>query len=123
MLGETNQRAMVAIFHDLIHVDMEVYVDDNLVKFKTRENYPHVLKRVLQQSREANLNMIPAKCVFGVSSRKLLGFIVSNWGVELDPTKEKAIWDMPPSRNVREVRGLIERLQFIRRFISQHTKK
>ena len=44
----TYQRAMVAIFHDLIHVDMEVYVDDILVKSKTRESHPQVLKRVLQ---------------------------------------------------------------------------
>ena len=47
-VGVTYQRAMVAIFHDLIHVDMEVYVDDILVKSKTREIHPQVLKRVLQ---------------------------------------------------------------------------
>ena len=67
--------------------------------------------------------MNPAKCVFGVSSGKSLGLIVSNRGIELDPTKAKAIREMPPPTNVREVRDLIGRLQFIRRFISQHTKK
>ena len=40
--GATYQRAMVAIFHDLIHVDMDVYVDDILVKSKARENHPHI---------------------------------------------------------------------------------
>ena len=45
--GATYQRVMVAIFHDLIHVDMEVYVDDILVKSKTRETHPQVLKHVL----------------------------------------------------------------------------
>ena len=68
--GATYQRAMVAIFHDLIHVDMVVYVDDILVKSKTRESHPQILERVLQRSREANLKMNPAKCVFGVSSGK-----------------------------------------------------
>ena len=67
--------------------------------------------------------MNPTKCVFGISSGKLLGFIVSNRGIKLDHTKAKAIRDMPPPRNVREVRGLIGRLQFIRRFISQHIEK
>ena len=51
-----------------------------------------------------------AKCVFGVSSQKFLRFIESNQGIELDTTKAKAIRDMPPPRNVREVRGLIGRL-------------
>ena len=69
------------------------------------------------------MKMNPAKCVFGVSSGKLIGFIVSNRGIELDLAKAKAIRGMPPPRNVREVRGLIGRLQFIRRFISQHTEK
>jgi len=51
----------------------------------------------------------------------LLGFIVSMRGIEIDPNKAKAIIDMPPPRNISEVRGLIGRLQFIRRFISQHS--
>jgi hypothetical protein len=114
---------MVTIFHDLIHVDMEVYVDDILIKSKTRENHPQILKHVLQRSREANLKMNLANCVFRVSSRKLVGFIMSNRGIELNLAKAKAIRDMPPLRNVREVRGLIRRLQFISLFISQHTKK
>ena len=46
--GATYQRAMVAIFHDFIHVDMEVYVDDILVKSKTREIYHQSLEHVFQ---------------------------------------------------------------------------
>ena len=99
-VGATYQRAMVAIFHDLIHVDMEVYVDDILVKSKTRGSHPQILERMLQRSREANLKMKPAKCVFGVSSRKLLGFMVSNRGIELDPAKAKAIRGMPLQRTL-----------------------
>ena len=44
----TYQRAMMAIFHDMIHIDMEVYVDDILVKSKTRAEHPHALTRILQ---------------------------------------------------------------------------
>ena len=68
--GATYQRAMMAIFHDMIHIDMEVYVDDILVKSRTRSEHPQALAKILQRSREHNLKMNPKKCVFGVSSGK-----------------------------------------------------
>jgi len=121
--GATYQRAMIAIFHDMMHVYMEVYVDDILVKSRTREDHPKILARVLQRAREHKLKMNPNKCVFGVSSGKLLGFIVSQRGIEIDPNKTKAIAEMPPPKNLKQLRGLIESLQFVRRFISQHSQK
>ncbi len=107
----------------MIHIDMEVYMDDILVKSKTRSEHPQALAKILQRSREHNLKMNPKKCVFGVSSGKLLGFIVSKRGIEIDPNKAKAIAEMPPPKNLKELRGLIGRLQFIRRFISQHSQR
>ena len=44
----TYQRAMMAIFHDMIHIDMEVYVDDILVKSRTQTEHPQALARILQ---------------------------------------------------------------------------
>ena len=67
--------------------------------------------------------MNPKKCVFGVYSGKFLGFIISKRGIEIDPNKAKAIAEMPPPKNLKELRGLIGRLQFIRRFISQHSQR
>ena len=46
----TYQRAMMVIFHDMIHIDMEVYVDDILVKSKTRSEHTQALARILQRS-------------------------------------------------------------------------
>jgi len=113
----------MAIFHDMMHDCMEVYVDDILIKSQTHADHAAALKRVLQRSRETKLRMNPKKCVFGVSSGKLLGFMVSNRGIEVDPSKVKAILEMPPPKNLKELRGLIGRLQFIRRFISQHSQR
>lgn len=97
---------------------MEVYVYDILVKFKTREAHHEALRRVLERARKYNLKMNPKKCVFGVSAGMFLGFIVSKWGVEVDPSKVRAILEMPPPKNLKELRGLIGRLKFIRWFIS-----
>ena len=47
-VGATYQHAMMAIFYDMIHIDMEVYVDDILVKSRTRSEHPQALARILQ---------------------------------------------------------------------------
>ena len=106
----TYQRTMMAIFHDMVHIDMEVYVDDILVKSRTRSEHPQALARILQPSREHNLKMNPKKCVFGVSSSKLLGFIVSKRGIEIDLNKIKAIAEMPSPKNLKELRRLRQNL-------------
>ncbi|XP_062116114.1 uncharacterized protein LOC133830173 [Humulus lupulus] len=62
--------------------------------------------------------MNPLKCAFGVASGKFLGFILRHRGIEIDPAKIKAILEMPPPRNLRQLRGLQGRLAYIRRFIS-----
>ncbi|WP_284130550.1 reverse transcriptase family protein, partial [Klebsiella pneumoniae] len=80
--GPTYQRAMMLIFHDMIHLDLEVYVDDLAVKSKKKEEHAKTLARVHQRAKQCNLKMTPKKCVFGVSSGKLLGFIVSKKGIE-----------------------------------------
>ena len=57
--------------------------------------------------------MNPKKCTFGVTSRKLLGYMVSERGIEVDPDKIRVILDMPAPRTEREVRGFLGRLQYI----------
>ena len=48
--GATYQRAMMAILHDMIHINIEVYVDDILVKSITRKEHPKALAKILQRS-------------------------------------------------------------------------
>ena len=67
--------------------------------------------------------MNPKKSTFGVTSRKLLGFMVSQRGIEVDPDKIKAIVEMKPHKTEtkKEIRGFLERIQYISRFIAQLT--
>ena len=51
--------------------------------------------------------MNPQKCTFGVTAGKLIGFLVSDRGIEVDPYKIKAILEMPPPKSEKEIRGLI----------------
>ena len=58
-------------------------------------------------------------CTFGVIFGKLLGHMVSEWGIEVVPNKIKAILDMPVPRIEKKIRGFLGRLQYISRFITR----
>jgi len=105
-IGATYQRATTIIFCDFLHNLVECYVDDLVVKTKERENQPHGLRKVFERLRMHQLMMNPLKCAFGVTSGKFIGFIVRKEGIEINPNKVKAIIQMPPPRNLRELRGL-----------------
>ena len=95
-VGATYQHAMTTIFHDLLHIIMEDYVDDILGKYKTREAHIDVLATIFERLEKYKVRLNPKKCVFGVKLGKLLGYIVSRRGIEVDLAKVKAIMDMPP---------------------------
>ncbi|KAM1462601.1 hypothetical protein ACFX1Q_046629 [Malus domestica] len=116
--GATYQRAMQKIFSDMLHKNVECYVDDVVVKTKKRSNHLKDLRVVFERLRKYNFKMNPLKCAFGVTSGKFLGFIVKHRGIEVDQSKIKAIQSMPEPRNLHELKSLQGRLAFIRRFIS-----
>ena len=119
--GATYQRAATTLFHDMMHKDVEVYVDDMIVKSRDRADHLAALQRFFERIRQFRLRLNPKKCTFGVTYGKLLGHIVSECGIEVDPEKIKAILDMPASRNEKEIRGFLGRLQYISRFIARLT--
>ncbi|MCQ7416301.1 reverse transcriptase domain-containing protein [Salmonella enterica] len=119
--GATYQRAMVTLFHDLMHKEIEVYVDDMIAKSKPGEEHATILRKLFERLRKFKLKLNPSKCTFGVTSGKLLGFVVSHEGIRVDPDKVKAILEMPPPRTQKEVRGFLGRLNYIARFISHLT--
>ena len=119
--GATYQRVATTLFHDMIHRDVEVYVDDMIVKSRDRPDHLTALERFFEMIRQFRLRLNPKKCTFRVTSGKLLGYMVSERGIEVDPDKIRAILDMPIPRTEREVRGFLGRLQYISRFIARLT--
>ena len=73
-------------------------MDDMIAKSKEPEDHLACLKNLFDRLRKYKLRLNPSKCVFGVSSRKLLGYFVSQRGIEMHPSKAKAIVEMPPPR-------------------------
>ena len=100
-----------------MHRDV-VYVDDMIVKSRDRVDRLVALQRFFERIRQFRLRLNPKKCTFGITFGKLLGHIVSECGIEVDPEKIRAILGMPASRTEREIRGFLGRLQYISHFIA-----
>ena len=117
----TYQYTMVALLHDMIYHEIEIYVDDMIARSQTEEEHVDHLHKLFERLKKYKLRLNPNKCTFGVISGKLLGFIVSGKGIEVDPDKVKAIQEMPSPRTEKEVKGFLGRLNYISRFISHLT--
>ena len=108
---------MTAIFHDMMHQELEDYVDDIVVKSRRREEHFHMLKRVFKRCRAFKLRINPLKCAFEVSSGKFLGFLVHSRGLDVDPAKATAITIMRPPVTIKELKSFLGKVLYIRRFI------
>ena len=108
---------MTAIFHDIMHRELEDYVDDIVLKSRRREDYVKVLRNVFERCRLFKLRMNPLKCAFGVSARKFLGFLVHSRWIDVDLAKAVAIANMKPPAIVKRLKSLLGKVSYIRRFI------
>ena len=102
---------------------MEVYIDNMLVKSVKVELHITHLVEAFQVLKGYNMKLNPAKCAFGVSAGKFLGFIVNIRGIEANPDKIKVVLDMLPLSNVKEVQCLIGRIVALSRFVSKANGK
>jgi hypothetical protein len=108
-VGATYQRAMNLIFHDLIGVIMEVYIDDIVIKLAAHKAHLADLRLAFQRMRRYRLKMNPLKCAFGVSAGKFLGFIIHDKGIEIDPKKD--------------LQKFLGKVNYLRRFIANLSRK
>jgi hypothetical protein len=114
--GATFQRAMTYIFHDLAAIIL-AYLDDLTARSKKRTQHLDDLRIIFQRCRQYNIRLNPLKCVFCVTAGRLLGFIVSQNGITVDPLKVQAITKIPPPRNLRQLQSLQGKANFLRRFV------
>nr|KYP44401.1 Transposon Ty3-I Gag-Pol polyprotein [Cajanus cajan] len=113
----TYQRLMNKVFQHQIGKNMEVYVDDMVVKSRNIDQHVTDLSEVFQQLRNYDMRLNPEKCVFGVSGGKFLGFMLSARGIEANPDKCMAIVNMVSPRNLKQVQQLAGRLTALSRFL------
>ena len=122
-VGATYQRLVNRMFQKQIGATMEVYIDDMLVKSITAGLHINHLFEAFQILRNYNMKLNPAKCAFGVSAGKFLGFIVNHRGIEANPDKIKVVLDMPSPSGIKEVQRLTGRVTALSRFVSRASDK
>jgi hypothetical protein len=121
--GATFQRLMNKMFREQIGRNMEVYVDDILVKSILPIDHVGDLQEAFRVLKKYRMKLNPAKCTFGVSSGKFLGFMVSSQGIEANPKKVGAVLDMQSPKNTNQVQKLTGKIAALNRFISRSIDK
>ena len=114
---------MNKMFTHQIRRNVQVYVDDMLVKSLHENDHLDDLQETFDTLRSYNMKLNPSKCVFGVTTGKFLGFMVSQRGIEVNPEKVRAIMKLGSPRTMKEVQSLNGKIAALNRFVSKVTDK
>src|ERR1044072_538070 len=117
--GATYQWLMDKVFHRQIGKTMEVYVDDMIVLADDMDRHCVNLEDSFAEIRRHNIRLNPAKCSFGVTGGKFLGYMISERGIEANPGKCGAIINMRSPTSVKDVERLTGKIAALSRFIPQ----
>jgi hypothetical protein len=121
--GATYQQCIQHIFRDHIRRTVEAYVEDIVVKTRKADDLVSDLHVAFDYLRANGVKLNPEKCVFGVPRGMLLGYIVSQWGIEPNPKKVTALERMGPIQDLKGVQKVLGCLTALRRFISRLGEK
>ena len=102
---------------------VEAYVDDVVIKTKHVESLVDDLCLTFDNLRAYDIRLNPENYVFGVLAGKLLGFIVSNRGIEANPAKIRALSQLAKPTDLKQVQKLADCVAFLSHFISRLGEK
>jgi hypothetical protein len=114
---------MNLIFHDMLGIILEIYINDIIVKLDNKGSHLADLHLALEGMHRYGLKMNPLKCVFDVSADKFLGFIIHEHGIEIDPKKIESINKVQLPQCKNSMQKFLEKLNYLRRFISNFLGK
>ena len=114
---------MTKMFKSQLGKNIKVYIDDMVVKRKVEAKHLGDLRNIFEILRTHKLPLNTAKCSFSVDSGKFLGYMVTHHGIEVDPDQIRAIHDLQPPRNPKEVQKLTKTTAALNQFISWSTNK
>ena len=114
---------MMRIFESQLGKNIEIYIDDMMVKSKVVSKHLGDLGTIFEILRKYKLRLNASKCSFGVGSGKLLEYMVTHRGIEVNPDQIKAINNLQSPRNSKEVQKLTGMAVALNRFISRSADK
>ena len=107
------------MFEPQLGKNIEIYIDDMVVKSKEESEHINDLGNIFDILRRHKFRLNASKCSFGVGSGKFLGYMVTHRGIEVNPDQIKAINDLRPPQNPKEVQKLTGMTAALNRFISR----
>lgn len=118
-VGATFQRMVTKMFAPLLGRTMEAYIDDMVVKSRHQVDHLSDLAEMFAILKKHKLRLNASKCAFGVGSGKFLGFLVTNRGIEADPTQIRAVQKLKQPSSAKDVQHLAGMAAALNRFISR----
>nr|GEV45686.1 reverse transcriptase domain-containing protein [Tanacetum cinerariifolium] len=119
----TYHRLMDKAFESQIGRNIEVYVDDLVVKSYTEAKMIRDVEETFRTLRKVNMKLNPKKCLFGLAEGMFLGYVVTPEGIKLCPDKTAAVLQLPSPRTIKEVQSLNGKLASLNRFLSKSAEK
>ena len=122
----TYQQMMTKMFEPQLgknFKNVEVYINDMVVKSKLVFEHLADLTSIFEILREHKLRLNASKCSFGMGSRKFLGYMVTHRGIEVNLDQIKAINNLQPPQNPKEVQKLTRIMAALNRFISRSAER
>ncbi|GKA05949.1 reverse transcriptase domain-containing protein [Tanacetum coccineum] len=113
--GATYQRLVDKTFHGQIGRNLEVYVDDLVIKSRTEDEVVHNIEETFKTLRKINMKLNPKKCTFGVEEGMFLGYQVNTKGIKICQDKVDAVLSLQSPKCLKDVQKLNGKLASLNR--------
>jgi hypothetical protein len=117
--GATYQKCVHTVLEGQIGRNIEAYIDDIVVKSEKHGDLLDDLKETFDNLCKFKMILNLKKCVFGISSDKLLSYMISSRGIDANPKKVEAIKKLQSPRTRKEIQKLADMMAALSRFISK----
>ncbi|GJZ24479.1 reverse transcriptase domain-containing protein [Tanacetum coccineum] len=121
--GATYQRLVDKAFHKQIGRNLELYMDDLVIKSRTEDEIVKDIKETFKTLREINMKLNPKKCTFEVEEGMFLGYKVNTKGLKVCPDKVDAVLSLPSPKCLKDVQKLNGKLASLNRFLAKSAEK
>ncbi|GJX76172.1 reverse transcriptase domain-containing protein [Tanacetum coccineum] len=119
----TYQRLVDKAFQRQIRRNLEVYVDDLVIKIHTEEEIIHDITEAFKTLRQINMKLNQKKCSFGMQEGMFLGYKVNTDGLKVCSEKADVVLSFPSPRCLKDIQKLNGKLASLNRFLSKSAEK
>ncbi|GKE88388.1 reverse transcriptase domain-containing protein [Tanacetum coccineum] len=121
--GATYQRLVDKAFDRQIGRNLDIYMDDLVIKSHTKTKLLRDIEETFRTLRKINMKLNPKKCTFEAIEGMFLGYMISPERIKPCPDKTEAVLQLPSLRTIKEVQSLNGKLAILNTFLSKSAKK